>query len=242
MAGEEVSYFALTDGTNIIPLTSAQDHKRAFDNDTGPNTGGMGAYSPAPIFTRELEDYTNKHIIQPTIDAMRQEGRTFIGILFAGLMIVDGVPKLLEYNVRFGDPECQAIMRRMNSDLVELLYAIATESKEIPAPVFSDQTSLCVVLASKGYPAEFQKLTEIKNIKLAQESNPSTEIFHAGTIKDGDRILSNGGRVLGMTSIADNAQTARDLAYKAVDLIDWPMGFCRRDIAHRALALGQKKI
>ena len=234
MDGEEVSYFVLTDGTRMIPLTSAQDHKRAFDGDKGPNTGGMGAYSPAPIFTKALEDYTLKNIIQPTIDGMKSEGREFAGVLFAGLMIVNGVPKLLEYNARFGDPECQTIMRRMDSDLVELLFAIATKAEKIPVPTFANNHAVCVVMAANGYPNAYEKNTIIENLTHAPTTD-STTIFHAGTaFKDGN-IISIGGRVLGVTSVADNLKDAQKNAYDTVDRITWNGGFCRRDIGWRAL-------
>ena len=234
MDGEEVSYFALTDGKRLIPLTSAQDHKRVFDGDKGPNTGGMGAYSPAPIFTKEIEAYSIKTIIQPTIDAMRAEGLEFSGVLFAGLMIINGVPKLLEYNVRFGDPECQAIMRRMDSDLVELLYAIATKAENIPLPRFNPAPSLCVVMAAEGYPAEYKKNTVIQNLDQAAFDSSIT-IFHAGTKREEGKILSIGWRVLGVTCLDPSLKTAQEKSYKAIDLIDWPTGFCRRDIGYRAL-------
>lgn len=234
--GEEVSYFALTDGTRIIPLTSAQDHKRAFDGDKGPNTGGMGAYSPAPIFTKEIEDYTLTHIIRPTVDGMKAQGREFVGVLFAGLMIVQGVPKLLEYNVRFGDPECQTILRRLESDLVALLYAIATKADDIPTPQFSNEASMCVVMAAKGYPSSYAKGTVIRNLASAESTDDHVKIFHAGTANQNGELVAIGGRVLGVTATGANLHQARDAAYKAIDQIEWDDGFCRRDIGHRALA------
>jgi phosphoribosylamine---glycine ligase len=235
MDGEEVSYFALTDGTNIIPLTSAQDHKRAYDGDKGPNTGGMGAYSPAPIFTKDMEDYTNKYIIKPTIDGMKQEDREFSGVLFAGLMIVNGQPKLIEYNARFGDPECQTIMTRLETDLVELLYAIAIKSSNIPTPRFSGNHSICVVMATKGYPSSYEKNTIISNLDCASNEQ-NVHIFHAGTAKKDGNVVSIGGRVLGVTATDTTLKSAQQKAYDIVDQIKWDQGFCRRDIGWRALS------
>lgn len=235
MDGEEVSYFVLTDGTRMIPLTSAQDHKRAFDGDKGPNTGGMGAYSPAPIFTKDLEDYTLTNIIKPTIDGMKAEGKSFSGVLFAGLMIVNGLPKLLEYNVRFGDPECQTLMRRMTSDLVELLYAIATNAEMIPTPTFTQDHAICVVMAANGYPGSYQKNTVIENLSSATTTN-DTVIFHAGTAEQNGNIIAIGGRVLGVTSLSVDLRSAQSLAYQTIDQIKWDHGFCRRDIGWRALS------
>ncbi len=216
-------------------MTSAQDHKRAFDGDKGPNTGGMGAYSPAPIFTKDLEDYTLTNIIKPTIDGMKAEGKSFSGVLFAGLMIVNGLPKLLEYNVRFGDPECQTLMRRMTSDLVELLYAIATNAEMIPTPTFTQDHAICVVMAANGYPGSYQKNTVIENLSSATTTN-DTVIFHAGTAEQNGNIIAIGGRVLGVTSLSVDLRSAQSLAYQTIDQIKWDHGFCRRDIGWRALS------
>ena len=232
--GEEVSYFAICDGENLLPLSSAQDHKRAFDGDKGPNTGGMGAYSPARLMTAELEAEILDTILKPTVSAMKSENAPFTGVFFAGLMITDGKPKLIEYNVRFGDPECQTLMMRLESDLVEMLYAAATGKLETVKPTWSDNSSLCVVMAANGYPGSYEKGTVIRNLEAAG-ADEAVEVFHAGTaLKDG-QIVAVGGRVLGVTASGSDVAVARDAAYKAVDLIDWPEGFCRKDIAWRAL-------
>lgn len=232
--GEEISYFAISDGTHILPLTSAQDHKRVGDGDTGPNTGGMGAYSPARLMTKELEDEVLSTIIAPTVRAMAERGCPFVGVLFAGLMVVDGKPKLLEYNARFGDPECQTLMLRMENDLVELLYAAATGKADTVSARWSSQAALCIVMAAKGYPGSYAKNTPID---LGQAANlPKARIFHAGTaLKDG-QLVSTGGRVLGVCATGATIGEAQTLAYQAVDMIDWPDGFCRRDIGWRAVA------
>ncbi|MBL4804106.1 MAG: phosphoribosylamine--glycine ligase [Alphaproteobacteria bacterium] len=237
MDGEELSYFALADGKTILPLTSAQDHKRVFDGDEGPNTGGMGAYSPAHLITAELEEKIIHKIIRPTIEAMAAEGCPFTGVLYAGLMIVNGEPKLIEYNVRFGDPECQPMMMRLQGDLLEILQAGAQgRLNEILGTVtWSDKTALCVVMAAKGYPGSYPKGTPISNIEDANEVKDLT-VFHAGTaLKDG-QLVSTGGRVLGVTALGDTIADAQRRAYMGVDKIEWPDGFCRRDIGWRALA------
>ena len=233
--GEEISYFAISDGTNLLPLSSAQDHKRVGDGDTGPNTGGMGAYSPARLMTPELEQIVIKTILEPTVKAMAAEGHPFTGVYFAGLMIVKGVPKLLEYNVRFGDPECQTLMLRLESDLVDMLYAASTGKLDTVKPTWSAQPSLCVVMASRGYPGAFDKNTVIGNLDAAQ-SLPQVHIFHAGTAQHNGKLVATGGRVLGICATGHDVADARNHAYKAVDAINWPEGFCRRDIAWRAIA------
>jgi phosphoribosylamine--glycine ligase len=237
MDGEELSYFALADGETILPLTSAQDHKRAFDGDEGPNTGGMGAYSPANLITPELEEKIIHQIIRPTVDAMKAEGTPFSGVLYAGLMIVKGEPRLIEYNARFGDPECQAIVLRLQGDLLQILQAGAQgRLDEIKGQVtWSNDPALCVVMAANGYPGSYEKNTPIKGIEAANSVEGIT-VFHAGTAKDdaGD-IVSIGGRVLGITASGSSVKEARDRAYSAIDKIDWPQGFCRSDIAWRAL-------
>ncbi|MDG5495109.1 phosphoribosylamine--glycine ligase [Niveispirillum sp. BGYR6] len=241
--GEEASFFAICDGTNAVALAGAQDHKRAFDGDQGPNTGGMGTYSPAPVLTPAIEAEIMDKMILPTVRGMAAEGKPFVGVLFAGIMVVNGpdgqpVPKLLEYNVRFGDPECQVLMRRLKSDLVELLLAAAQGDVSGQQPQWHDEAALCVVMAADGYPGDYQKGTRIGNLAAAGQV-PGVEIFHAGTKPGPDgAVLANGGRVLGVTAGAARIAEARELAYRAVDLIDWKEGFCRRDIAWRAMARG----
>ncbi len=237
LEGEEVSFFALSDGKTILPLTSAQDHKRVGEGDTGLNTGGMGAYSPAHFMNEALEQQIIKDVIEPTIKGMASEGCPFTGVLFAGLMVKDGKATLLEHNIRFGDPECQAIMMRLQGDLVEILHAAAQgRLDEVGDKIsWSDDAALCVVMAANGYPASYDKNTQIKGIDEAN-SVEGAYVFHAGTAKDdNDNIISIGGRVLGVTAIGADIATAQERAYKAVDKIDWPEGFCRRDIGWRAL-------
>lgn len=242
--GEELSYFIIADGKTFVPLTSAQDHKRVGDGDTGLNTGGMGAYSPARLMTSEMEQKIIDRMIKPTIDGMAAEGNPFTGVLFAGIMVVKGEPILLEYNTRFGDPECQTILSRLDFDLVKLLHAAATGTLDsIRAQVkWKDAVALCVVMAAEGYPETVRKNTVIKGIEEADKVE-GVKVFHAGTaLNDKGELVAAGGRVLGVTAFAEDVETARENAYKAVDLIDWPQGFCRRDIAWRALSpAGLKK-
>lgn len=233
--GEELSYFALCDGENFLPFGSAQDHKRVFDGDEGPNTGGMGAYSPARLMTPALEEKIIRRIIEPTVAAMRSEGCPFSGVLFAGIMVVDGEPVLLEYNTRFGDPECQTLMMRLEGDLPEILHAAATgRLADVRGRVgWSAQAALCVVMAAKGYPGLYEKGTLIQG--LDEASGAAALVFHAGTARDADgAIISAGGRVLGVTALGADVAEAQRRAYEAVDKIDWPEGFCRRDIGWRA--------
>ena len=236
LTGEEASFFALVDGEMVLPLATAQDHKRAFDGDEGPNTGGMGAYSPAPIMTPALCARVMQEIVRPTAKAMYKRGTPFRGVLYAGLMIADdGAPKLIEYNVRFGDPEAQVLMMRLQSDL---LYALlATVDGRLAKLVLNwhDDAALCVVMAAKGYPGTYQKGTEIEGLDEAA-ADPNVQIFHAGTKRDGTRILADGGRALGVTARGKDIAEAKARAYSAVDRIDWPGGFCRRDIGWRALS------
>ena len=236
MVGEEASLFALSDGENIVLLPSAQDHKRAFDGDKGPNTGGMGAYSPAPVMTDEMLARARKEIIEPSIKGMADRGTPFTGVLFVGLMITADGPKLIEYNVRFGDPECQVLMMRLKSDIVELLTACADGTLNEENPQFDDAVALTVVMAANGYPGSYQKGTEIKGLDAIVNDN--VKVFHAGTKRDGNKLVSNGGRVLNVTAKAATVQEARDRAYAAIDKIDWPEGFCRKDIAWRAIERG----
>lgn len=234
LEGEEASFFALCDGTTALALASAQDHKRVGDADTGPNTGGMGAYSPAPVVTPEIAARVMREIIDPTVAAMRQRGTPFKGVLFAGLMITPDGPKLIEYNVRFGDPETQVLMMRMKSDVLAALLATADGVLDAFDIRWKDDAALTVVLAASGYPGTPIRGTEIKGLESAARV-AGVEIFHAGTRREGDRILADGGRVLNVTAIAPTLAQARDRAYEAISRIDWPGGFCRKDIAWRAL-------
>ncbi|MCC6597886.1 MAG: phosphoribosylamine--glycine ligase [Alphaproteobacteria bacterium] len=234
--GEELSYFALADGKTLLPLNSAQDHKRAFDGDKGPNTGGMGAYSPAHLMTPALEQKILSRIIEPTLKAMEQENCPFTGVLFAGIMVVKGEPILLEYNTRFGDPECQTLMMRLQGDLLEILSAAADGklSRITPSIGWSDKTALCVVMAANGYPGAYKKQTPIDGLKAANALD-DIKIFHAGTAHgENGQYLSTGGRVLGITALGATVAEAQSKAYNAVDQIHWPEGFCRRDIGGRA--------
>ena len=233
--GEEVSFFALVDGETALPLASAQDHKRAYDGDEGPNTGGMGAYSPAPAMDAELEGKVMQRIVQPTVDAMKAEGCPYQGVLFAGLMIDDGEPKLLEHNVRFGDPECQVLMMRLMSDIVPALLAAADGQLRNLDLRWYDEAAMVVVLAAKGYPGSYEKGSVIRGLDAAGD-DPQVTVFHAGTARnEGGEIVATGGRVLGVAARGATIRDAHDRAYAAVDKIDWPEGFCRRDIGWRAL-------
>ncbi|HZZ63815.1 MAG TPA: phosphoribosylamine--glycine ligase [Roseiarcus sp.] len=236
LKGEEVSFFALCDGTEAVPFASAQDHKRLVDGDTGPNTGGMGAYSPPPIMTTRLTDRVMREIIRPTVQGMAQRGTPFRGVLFAGLMI-DGVgPKLIEYNVRFGDPEAEVILARLTDDVLPLLEACAKGSLRDASPSFSAKAALTVVMAAKGYPGNPARGATIRGLDEA-ERVPGVTVLHAGTQQVGDAIVSNGGRVLAITACGRTVGEAKERAYAAVDRIDWPEGFCRRDIGWRAVNL-----
>ncbi len=235
LTGEEASFFVLCDGDNALPLAAAQDHKRAFDGDKGPNTGGMGAYSPAAVMTEAMCQRTMDEIIQPTLKAMKAKGMPFKGVLFAGLMITDTGPKLIEYNVRFGDPETQVLMLRLMSDLVPaLLAACDGQLKHFDLRWYPD-AALTVVMAANGYPGDYAKGTRIEGLDVASNVD-GVEIFHAGTKADGDKILSNGGRVLNVTARGKTVREAQARAYQAVDLVRWPEGFCRRDIGWQAVA------
>jgi len=235
LEGEEISYFALCSGEDFLPLGSAQDHKRVGDGDTGPNTGGMGAYSPARLMSPDMERQIIDTLIEPTLKGMTEDGHPFHGVLFAGIMVSNGIPKLLEYNVRFGDPECQTLMMRLQGDFAAQLMAAAKgDLASITDFAMSDQKSLCVVMAAQGYPGTYAKNTIIRGLDKAAENGAI--VFHAGTIKDKEgHIVANGGRVLAITAAADTVNDARKIAYTAVDKILWPEGFCRRDIAWRAI-------
>ncbi len=231
MEGEEASFFALTDGSTVIPFGSAQDHKRVGDGDTGPNTGGMGAYSPAPVLTPELQARVMAEIVEPTVRTMREDGSPYQGVLFAGLMLTAKGPKLIEYNARFGDPECQVLMMRLESDLVAIMLACAQGELAGVTPVFRDQTALTIVMAAKGYPG-----TPEKGGTIMIGDTEAAKVFHAGTaLKDGV-LVANGGRVLNVTATGASATEAQRAAYKAVDAITFPTGFCRRDIGWREVA------
>jgi phosphoribosylamine--glycine ligase len=235
MEGEEASYFAITDGAIIVPFGDAQDHKRVGEGDTGPNTGGMGAYSPAPVLTPQLRGQAIQRIIGPTVRALAEAGTPYVGVLYAGLMLTEEGPKLVEYNCRFGDPECQVLMMRLEGDLAEYLYACATQSlAALPPPKFSDDTALTVVMAANGYPGTAEKGGEIKGIAAAEATG--AKVFHAGTARKAGKLVANGGRVLNVTAMGRDVAEAQRKAYAAVDAIDFPTGFCRRDIGWRELA------
>lgn len=238
LEGEEASLFALVDGKDALLLASAQDHKRVGDGDTGPNTGGMGAYSPAPCVTPEIAARALAEIIGPTVAAMAQESRPFKGVLYAGLMLTQAGPKLIEHNVRFGDPECEVLVPRLKSDILPALIAARDGVLKDFDLRWRDEAAVCVVLAAQGYPDEPLKGTEIRGLDAAAASEPDVMIFHAGTRRDGTRLLADGGRVLDVVALGKDVAEAQRRAYAVVDRIDWPQGFCRRDIGWRAI--GQK--
>ncbi|WP_108395594.1 phosphoribosylamine--glycine ligase [Devosia submarina] len=234
MEGEEVSLFVLCDGTDILPLTTAQDHKRAFDGDQGPNTGGMGAYSPAPVMTQEIYEQTLERIIWPTVRGLARRGTPYQGVLYAGLMLTSDGPKLVEYNARFGDPETQVLMMRMLSDLLPLLHATATGTLKDHQVAWKDQFALTVIMATQGYPGQVVNGSEIRGAEGLD--NDHLQVFHAGTRRDGKRLLGSGGRVLCITALGQTVSEAQKRAYAGVEQIDWPEGFCRRDIGWREIA------
>jgi phosphoribosylamine--glycine ligase len=233
LTGEEASFFCLCDGRTALPFGTAQDHKRVGDGDTGPNTGGMGAYSPAPVMTPEIVERTMKEIVEPTMRGMAELGAPFSGVLFAGLMITPSGPKLIEYNTRFGDPECQVLMVRLKDDLLVLLEAAADGQLAHMSARWRDDAALTVVMAAKGYPGAPEKGSLIRGLDKAAANG--VEIFHAGTAERDGNIVANGGRVLNVTAVARTVSEAQRLAYEAVDRIDWQEGFCRRDIGWRAV-------
>jgi phosphoribosylamine--glycine ligase len=233
--GEEVSFFALVDGVHAVPLASAQDHKAVGDGDTGPNTGGMGAYSPASVLTPTLEAEVMARIIRPTLDGMARDGSPFKGVLFAGLMLTASGPQLIEYNTRFGDPECEVLIRRLKSDLLPALIAARDGTLDTISLRWDERMALGVVLAAEGYPQAPRTGTEIRGVDAA-DADPEIEIFHAGTRRAGDALLADGGRVLVVTALGAGIEEAQTRAYRAVDAIDWPQGFCRRDIGWREVA------
>jgi phosphoribosylamine--glycine ligase len=235
MEGEEASFFALTDGEHVLPLTGAQDHKRVFDGDKGPNTGGMGAYSPAPVLSDAMVEQTMSRIIRPTVAAMAARGTPYMGVLFAGLMITKDGPKLIEYNCRFGDPECQVLMLRLKSDLATALIAARDKQLHHLDLRWSDEAALTVVMAAKGYPGNYDKGSEIRGLHAAANVD-GVQIFHAGTERRDGKLVATGGRVLNVSAVGKTVAEAQARAYEAVDRIDWPGGFCRRDIGWRAVA------
>jgi phosphoribosylamine--glycine ligase len=235
LEGEEVSIFALCDGTSALMMAAAQDHKAVYDGDKGPNTGGMGAYSPAPVMTEALAAEIEETVIRRTVAAMKAEGRPYTGVLYAGLMITADGPKLIEYNVRFGDPECQVLMLRLKSDLLPALLAACDGLLDTFDLRWYDEVALTVVMASNGYPGSYEKGSEIRGLDAA-ETDDKVKVFHAGTARRADgALIATGGRVLNVTALGDTVRDAQQRAYAAVDRIDWPGGFCRRDIGWRAV-------
>jgi phosphoribosylamine---glycine ligase len=233
--GEEVSVFALCDGASALMLANAQDHKAVYDGDKGPNTGGMGAYSPAPVMTDALTAEIDETIIRRTVAAMKAEGTPYTGVLYAGLMITAQGPKLIEFNVRFGDPECQVLMLRLKSDLLPALIAACDGLLDTFDLRWYEDVALSVVMASNGYPGAYEKGTEIRGLEAAEEDD-KVKVFHAGTARRADgALIATGGRVLNVTALGDSVKDAQRRAYAAVDRIDWPGGFCRRDIGWRAV-------
>lgn len=232
LEGEEASFFAITDGVNVVPFGTAQDHKRVGEGDVGPNTGGMGAYSPAPVLTKALQQRVMDAIIRPTVETLAAEGTPYSGVLFAGLMLTEEGPKLIEYNVRFGDPECQVLMMRLEADLAKLMMRTAKgDLAQTSAPSFDDQVALTVVMAASGYPGTPEKGGKIQNLDRAERGG--AKVFHAGTAETGGQLVANGGRVLNVTALGDTTTAAQASAYAAVDAINFEGGFCRRDIGWR---------
>ncbi len=235
LAGEEASFFVLSDGTTALPFGTAQDHKRVGDGDTGPNTGGMGAYSPAPVMDEAMVARVMDEIVQPTLGVMAERGTPFRGVLFVGLMLTADGPKLIEYNVRFGDPECQTLMPRFDGDLLDLMLATAEGRLAGARPAWRDDAALCVVMAARGYPGAYEKGARIGGIDAAQALE-GVKVFHAGTAMKDGLLVAAGGRVLGVTALGASIAEAQKRAYAAVAAIDWPGGFCRTDIGWRAVS------
>ncbi|SDN41159.1 phosphoribosylamine--glycine ligase [Lutimaribacter pacificus] len=234
MEGEEASYFILCDGRNVLPIGTAQDHKRVGEGDTGPNTGGMGAYSPAPVLTDAIAQKAMDEIIKPTVAEMARRGTPYQGVLYAGLMIKDGQPRLVEYNVRFGDPECQVLMMRLGAQTLDLMQAAAEGRLDQARVNWADDHAMTVVMAAKGYPGTYEKGSAIRGLNALPETS-SRIVFHAGTSEKDGQIVASGGRVLNVTARGATLQEAATRVYEMVDAIDWPEGFCRRDIGWRAL-------
>jgi phosphoribosylamine--glycine ligase len=241
LVGEELSCFALTDGVTVLPFGSAQDHKALGDGDTGPNTGGMGAYAPAPCATRVIEGQIMARIVEPALAGLRAAGRGFKGVLFAGVMLTEAGPKLIEFNARFGDPECEVLIRRLRSDLLPVLFAAATGGLDRVSLDWDPRTALGVVLAARGYPERPVAGTIIRGLDRAAASAPEVEIFHAGTALRQGEIVAAGGRVLVVTALGRTVAEAQASAYRAAGLIDWPDGFYRRDIGWRATSSSVKR-
>jgi len=238
LEGPEVSILAITDGKTIFTLPPAQDHKPAFDGDKGPNTGGMGAYCPTPIIDQDMIEMIEDRILVPTIHTMKRNRKPFRGVLYAGLMMTTAGPKVLEYNVRFGDPECQPLLMRLQSDLLDILEAtVDGRLSEIDAPVWDPRPAICVVVASSGYPGEYETGREITGIDAA-DSMPNVKVFHAGTRLENGVVLTDGGRVLGVTAIGESISDAKLQAYTAVQKVRWPGAWCRKDISDKALVAG----
>ena len=235
LMGEEASFFALVNGETVLPLGGAQDHKAVHEGDIGPNTGGMGAYSPAPVITENLQGQIMEEVMLPVARAMVEEGRPYKGVLYAGVMITDDGPKVLEFNVRFGDPECQVLLPRLMSDLVPALMATRDGELGHFALRWVSSAAVCVVMAAKGYPGDYEKGSEIRGLEKL-DNMEDVMLFHAGTRLEDDRVISTGGRVLGVTALGSDVAEAQARAYRAIDVIDWPSGFCRRDIGWRAIA------
>ncbi|MCC6509220.1 MAG: phosphoribosylamine--glycine ligase [Pirellulaceae bacterium] len=237
LEGQEASVLAITDGQTIVPLPPAQDHKPAFDGDTGPNTGGMGAYCPTPVVDDDMMAWIEEHVLVPTVHAMKRNRKPFRGVLYAGLMLTPTGPKVLEYNVRFGDPECQPLLMRLKSDIVDILEAtVDMRLGEIDPPVWDPRPSICVVMASQGYPGEYEKGRPITGIDAA-DALEDVKVFHAGTRMEGDAIVTDGGRVLGVTAMGNTISAAKLQAYTAVQKVRWSGGWCRKDISDKALQL-----
>lgn len=237
LEGEEASFIAFTDGKTILPMASSQDHKPIYDGDRGPNTGGMGAYSPAPVVTDEVHDLIMETIMKPAVKGMAAEGRLYKGVLYAGLMIADGKPKVLEFNARFGDPENQAVIPRLKSDIVPIMQACVDGTLDKVQMDWDDRPAVCVVMASGGYPGPYEKGKVITGLEAAGAME-DVVVFHAGTAKKDNEVVTNGGRILGVTALGSDIKDAIDRAYRAVDKISFEKAYCRRDIGHRALERG----
>ncbi len=234
LLGEEASILAFVDGRNIYVMESSQDHKPIGDGDTGPNTGGMGAYSPAPVITEELMDQITREVLVPTVDGMNRNGTPYKGVLYAGIMVTAGGPRVLEFNVRFGDPETQPILMRLKSDLLEVMLAVCDGTLDQVTLEWDPRPAVCVVMASGGYPDDYEKGKEITGLKEAEELD-DVIVFHAGTKEQDGNILTNGGRVLGVTALGETIADAKTRAYQAVDIIEFEGAYCRRDIANKAI-------
>jgi phosphoribosylamine--glycine ligase len=234
LEGEEASFIAFTDGKTILPMASSQDHKPIYDGDRGPNTGGMGAYSPAPVVTDEVHDRIMETVMKPAVEGMAAEGRLYKGVLYAGLMIADGKPEVLEFNARFGDPENQAVIPRLKSDIVPIMQACVDGTLDKVQMEWDDRPAVCVVMASGGYPGPYEKGKVITGLEAAGAME-DVVVFHAGTAKKDDDVVTNGGRILGVTALGSDIKGSIDRAYRAVDKISFEKAYCRRDIGHRAL-------